>query len=283
MKTLKLKSPGKINLRLDVLRKRSDGYHDLRMLNSAIALFDDVELNIVEKGITVECENDPHVPSGEDNIVFKATKEIMAYSNKNVGVHIRISKRIPSGAGMGGGSSNAAIVLMGLNQLLKIRLSKDKLINIGLRFGADIPFFLYGSPAIATGVGDNLIKVKRIPRMPMVIVFPNINVATKWVYERYRPNGNHKEKVEFPREFSTKKSVVRFMNNDLEAVTSKQFPIVTKIKELMIKYGALGAQMTGSGPSVFGIFPDKLMAEKAYKKLSNRGAGNWKVFVTENI
>ncbi len=283
MQTLKLKSPGKINLRLDVLGKRADGYHDVRMLNSTISLSDDIEINLVEKGIKVECENDPHVPSGEDNIVYKATKEIMAYSNKNVGIEIKIKKNIPSAAGMGGGSSNAATVILGLNHLLKIQLSREKLIKIGLRFGSDIPFFLFGSPAIATGIGENLTKVKRFPRMPFVIVSPNVNVATQGIYEKYEPNGSKPDLLEeFPREFPTKKSVVKFLNNDLEYVTSKQFPIVNEIKELLLKNGALGAQMTGSGPSVFGIFADREKAEKVGKKLTGLGEGKWRVFVTEN-
>ena len=111
MKTLKLKSPGKVNLRLDVLGRRPDGYHDLRMLNSAISIYDDVEMEVIDRGIEVFCEDDPNVPSGDANIVFQASKEIMAYSNKNVGIRIKIKKRIPSAAGMGGGSSNAATVL----------------------------------------------------------------------------------------------------------------------------------------------------------------------------
>lgn len=282
MKTLKLKSPGKINFRLDVLGKRSDGYHDLRMLNSAISIYDDVELELIDRGIEVDCVNDPLVPSGEENIVFRVAKEIMAYSNKNIGIRVKISKMIPSGAGMGGGSSNAATVLSGLNQLLKIHLPKEKLMKIGLRFGADIPFFLYGSPAIATGIGENLIKVKRLPKMPLVIVSPNLNVPTSSIYERYRPNGSNTEQVDIPKEFSTKKSVVKFLNNDLEAVAIKQYPIVSEIKQLLLKYGALGAQMTGSGPSVFGIFSDRESAEKASRKIMSKGDGSWKVFLAEN-
>ena len=283
MKTLRLQSPGKINLRLDVLGKRADGYHDLRMLNSAVTVFDDIELNIIERGIIVECTDDPKVPSGEDNIVYRATKEIMAYSNKNVGVHVKIKKNIPSGAGMGGGSSNAACVLAGLNQLLKINLSRDKLIRIGLRFGADIPFFLYGSPAIATGIGENLVKVKRLPHMPVVIVSPRLSVATKWVFERCQPNGNHCEDLEIPREFATKKAVIKMMNNDLESVTCRQYPIVGELKDWLLKYGAIAAQMTGSGPSVFGIFADEETAQKAAKKLSSKAEATWRVFVAETI
>lgn len=284
MKILKLKSPGKVNFRLDVLRKRNDGYHDIRMLNSAISLYDDIELEVIDKGIEVTCENDPLVPSGENNIVYRATKEIMAYSNKNVGIRIRILKNIPSGAGMGGGSSNAASVLFGLNQLLKINLSREKLIKIALRFGSDIPFFLYGSPAIATGVGEALTKIKRLPNIPMVIVSPNVSVPTKSIYEKCEPNGFQLSPMELPREFTTKKALVRYLNNDLEKITAKQYPVVVQIKELLLKYGAMGAQMTGSGPSVFGIFSDKDQADKAYKKMMGKSTeGNWKVFLAENV
>jgi 4-diphosphocytidyl-2-C-methyl-D-erythritol kinase len=142
MKVLKLKSPGKINLRLDVIGKRADGYHDLQMINSLVNVYDDIEIELIDKGLIVECTNDTNVPSGEENIVYKVAKEIMAYSNKNIGVCIRIHKHIPSSAGMGGGSSNAACVLMGLNDLLKINLPKDKLMKIGVKFGADVPFFI---------------------------------------------------------------------------------------------------------------------------------------------
>lgn len=283
VQTLKLKSPGKINLRLDVFGKRSDGYHDVRMLNSTINLYDDIEINLTEKGIAVECENDANVPSGEDNIVFKACKEIMAYSNKNVGLHVKIKKNIPSAAGLGGGSSNAATVILGLNQLLKIQLSKEKLMKIGLRFGSDIPFFLFGSPAIATGIGENLTKIKRLPKMPFVVVSPNVGVSTQSVYEKYEPDGRRLDSAEdLPKEFATKKAVIKCMNNDLETVTAKQLPLIDELKELLVKNGALGSQMTGSGPTVFGIFSDKEQAEKASKKIDVTGQGQWRVFVVEN-
>ncbi|MBX7149332.1 4-(cytidine 5'-diphospho)-2-C-methyl-D-erythritol kinase [bacterium] len=284
MKVLKFKSPGKVNLRLDVMNKRPDGYHELRMLNSAVSIYDDVELEIVERGITVECENDPTVPNGEENIVYKVCKEIMAYSNKNVGIKVKIKKNIPAGSGMGGGSSNAAAVLMGLNTLLKISLPREKLMKIGTRFGADIPFFLFGAPAIATGIGENLTKLKKLPKMPMVIVAPNVTVSTKSVYDKYVPKPNLPEyKEEIPMEYTSKKAVLKVLRNDLEDVTLKKYPIVSEIKDLLIKNGALGAQMTGSGPSVFGIFADKETADKAGKKLESKSQGQWRVFVTENI
>lgn len=296
MKTMKLRSPGKVNFRLEVLKKRPDGYHDLRMLNSMISIYDDIELETIEKGVEVICENDPGVPDGEENIVYKACKEIMAYSNKNIGMRIKIKKNVPSASGLGGGSSNAASVISGINSMLKINLSQEKLIKIGLRFGADIPFFLYGAAAIAEGVGESLTKVKKLPKTPLIVVSPTQGISTKTVYETFERQkngssfitGRQQEDfkdyvVDLPDEYATKKSLVKFLHNDLEPVTSKQIPLVNEIKDELIKEGALAAQMTGSGPSVFGIFQDKATAEEAASRLEGRSDGKYRVFVAETI
>lgn len=288
MKVIKLKSPAKINFRLDVMKKRHDGYHDLRMINSAITIFDDIECTLIERGIVVEVENDANVPAGEENIVYQVAKEILAYSNKNIGVHIKIKKNIPSAAGMGGGSSNAATVLMGLNEMLKINLSKDKLMKIGLRFGADVPFFIFESPAIASGVGEQLAKIKKMPKLPMVVITPNIKVPTKWVFERYvASNDNVPAKgrglsEEIPNQFTTKKSIIKFLNNDLEAVTIGKYPVLNDIKKILTKMGAMATQMTGSGPTVFGIFPTAETAQHACAKL-NKTIPDCRIFFAENL
>jgi len=296
MKIIKFKSPGKINLRLDVVGKRPDGYHDLCMINSLVSLYDDIEIELIEKGLVVECLNDANVPSGEGNIVYKVAKEIMAYSNKNIGVRIRINKMIPSSAGMGGGSSNAACVLMGLNEMLKINLAKDKLMKIGLKFGADVPFFILQSSAIARGIGDHLTLIKKMPKLQLALVTPNIKVPTKWVYENYiacNDNVVKKEKVkgkgpdkvssnDLPVEYATKKSLIKYLNNDLEKVTVEKYPVVNEIKAILMQMGALATQMTGSGPTVFGIFPDKEMAETAIAKLRSK-VPHYQMFFAENI
>lgn len=288
MKIIKLKSPAKLNFRLDVLDKRTDGYHDLRMINSAINLYDEIECTLIERGIIVECENDTSVPNGEDNITYQVAKEILAYSNKNIGVKILIKKNIPSAAGMGGGSSNAASVLMGLNEMLKINLSKEKLAQIGVRFGADVPFFIYQTAAVATGIGEKIEKIKKMPKLPMVILSPNIKVPTKWVFERYAAlNDNQPVAIKpldeaIPEQFPTKKSVIKFLNNDLEPVTVAKYPVLNELKSVLEKLGALATQMTGSGPAVFGIFPDVESAQAAYAKLNNK-ITECRVFCVENI
>lgn len=288
MKIIKLKSPAKLNFRLDVLEKRTDGYHDLRMINSAINLYDEIECTLIERGIIVECENDNSVPNGEDNITYQVAKEILAYSNKNIGVKINIKKNIPSAAGMGGGSSNAASVLMGLNEMLKINLSKEKLAQIGVRFGADVPFFIYQTAAVATGIGEKIEKIKKMPKLPMVILAPNIKVPTKWVFERYAAlNDNQPVAIKpldeaIPEQFPTKKSVIKFLNNDLEPVTVSKYPVLNELKSVLEKLGAMATQMTGSGPAVFGIFPDVESAQAAYAKLNNK-ITECRVFCVENI
>jgi 4-diphosphocytidyl-2-C-methyl-D-erythritol kinase len=189
---------------------------------------------------------------------------------------------------MGGGSSNAATVLMGLNEMLRINLSKDKLIKIGVRFGADVPFFLLESPAIARGVGDQLSKIKKMPKLPMVVITPNIKVPTKWVFEKYAASNDNKPArkpavtEEIPDQFTTKKSIIKFLNNDLEDITIGKYPVLNDIKKVLTKLGAIATQMTGSGPTVFGIFPDTETAQNAANKLS-KSITDCRVFFAENL
>ncbi len=287
MQSLKLNSPGKLNLRLDVLGKRSDGYHDLLMIMERVTLSDEIEINIVEKGITITCDNQS-VPQGEKNIVYKAVKEILAYSSRNVGIEINIKKKIPIAAGMGGGSSNAAAVLKGLNQLLKLKLLREKLMMIGAKIGADVPFFLFEAPAIASGVGDQLKKIKKIPKMAFVLVNPGIPVSTEWVYKNLGMSigssaQNNSKKTDVPDKYTTKQSVASMMNNDLERVTMKEFPVIAEIKKLLVGHGAIASQMTGSGPTVFGIFPDRALADKALSKIKGKAPSEWELFIAENF
>ncbi|MBF0105968.1 MAG: 4-(cytidine 5'-diphospho)-2-C-methyl-D-erythritol kinase [Deltaproteobacteria bacterium] len=286
MKVVKFKSPAKINVRLDVISNGSDGSHDLEAINAPVSIFDDIECSLTEKGIQVICENDADVPSGEENIVYGVAKEILAYSNKNVGVNIRIKKNIPSSAGMGGSSSNAATVIMGLNELLKINLSKEKLMKIGLRFGADVPFFVMGGAAVSRNHGGQLSKIKKMPKLPLVIITPNVKVPPKWAFEKFvAANDNQpKEQPEtaIPLQFATKKAIMKFLHNDLETVTTQRFPVVNELKSILKKTGALACQMTGSGPSVFGIFPNKIVAEIACNKIKSK-ISDCRIFLAENI
>lgn len=285
MQTISIAAPAKLNLRLDVLGKRSDGYHDLLMVMERISLADEVELKVIERGIFITSDEEA-IPADETNIAYKAAKEILAYSSRNVGVEIHIKKRIPIASGMGGGSSNAAAVLKGLNHLLKLKLPREKLMLIGAKIGADVPFFLFEGPAIASGIGDQLRKIKKIPKMSFVVVNPGIKVSTEWAYKTLGlsgRNGNHDKVQDLPSAYNNKKDIVKILNNDLEKVTIKEFPVIAQVKELLMSHGAMAAQMTGSGSSVFGIFPDKAVLDKNFSKIENKANKEWKIFKTENI
>lgn len=274
-------SPAKVNLRLEVLHKRKDGYHELRMVNALTTLSDSISIRLVEKGISVRAFDDPLVPNGEANIAYRACKEILAYSNKNIGVEIEIVKRIPSAAGLGGGSSNAATVLLGLNQMLKIGLTRDKLVKIGVKLGADVPFFLFGANALVTGIGEKIQKLKALPKMSLLIVVPKISVSSEWAYREYRGDPRV-DLEELPLAYRTKKAVQKILLNDLERVTEKKYAVITKIKENLLKKGAIASQMSGSGPSVFGLFETKLEAEKAHHWFAEK-CKPWRTFLTESV
>ena len=275
-------SPAKVNLRLEILHKRKDGYHELRMINTLVSLCDTIRIRLVEKGIVLHAFDDPQVPSGEENIAYRACKEILAYSNKNVGVEIDLVKTIPSAAGLGGGSSNAATVLIALNQMLKIGLTKDKIMKIGLKLGTDVPFFLLGATtALATGIGERLTKIKAMPKLNFLIVVPRLAVSSAWAYQEYR-GAPRTELEELPLVYRTKKAVTKIMLNDLEKVTEKRYPVITKIKDALMSSGALGAQMSGSGPSVFGVFAGKAEAEDALSTFTARHS-NWRCYLAESL
>lgn len=283
MQSISLLSPGKVNLRLDIVGKRSDGYHELRSLMERVSLADEIDMKIVEKGITVTCDHEG-VPNDESNVAFKAVKEILAYSSRNVGVEVHIKKRIPVAAGMGGGSSNAATVIKGINHLLKLKLAKEKLMKIGLKVGADVPFFLFEGPALAEGIGEQLKKIKAMPKLLFLIVNPSIAVRTDWVYSKFQLEGiKFTGNTEVPNIYRTKKDVAKILHNDLEKVTIKEFPIVGEIKDEMLKLGALASMMTGSGPTVFGIFADKVKLAKAYERMEKKAGREWKIFMAENL
>ncbi|MCP5468229.1 MAG: 4-(cytidine 5'-diphospho)-2-C-methyl-D-erythritol kinase [Deltaproteobacteria bacterium] len=283
MQTLKIQAPAKLNLRLDVLGKRPDGYHNILSLMDRINIEDEIHLKIVEKGIEVKCSHED-VPCDDENTAFKALKEILAYSSRNVGIEVEIHKNIPIAAGMGGGSSDAAAVIKGVNELLKLKLNDDKLMKIGAKVGADVPFFLFGAPAYAQGIGDKLSPIEHIPKLYFLIINPGIKVSTKAVYQKILEDHYSKTRFEdLPIAYRTKKDVVKILNNDLELVTIKEFPIIGEIKGELMKNGAIGSQMTGSGSTVFGIFSDKVKLAKAYEKFLKQSDDDWQVLMAENI
>jgi len=268
-KKLQLKAPAKVNYRLDVLRRRPDGYHDLRMVMQRVNLCDEVEIALSDTpGIRVVCDV-PGAPDGEGNIAWRAADALLTLSGKTVGIDIAISKKIPIGAGLGGGSSDAATVLMGVNELLELSLSEERLREIGVKLGADVPFFIFKKTAIAEGIGDVLTALEGMPKLWVVLVNPGIHVSTGWVYQSLRLTGEKVADI-IPRSYVSADDVCAILSNDLEQVTFERHPELPALKEELLAVGAAGALMSGSGSTVFALFAEEKAAKEAAAEISRR-------------
>jgi 4-diphosphocytidyl-2-C-methyl-D-erythritol kinase len=276
---LKVSCPAKINLHLRVLRRRSDGYHDLVTLMQCVSLYDEVDLKIGgPRRLRIWC-NVPELAVGQDNLVWKAASLYQEETGDRFGLEIRLTKRIPIGAGLGGGSSDAAGVLAGLNALRGGAVPADTLRRWAARLGADVPFFLLRRPAVATGIGDRLRRVEIIPAMNYLIVFPGWSVSTRWVYEHFDLGLTTGGKPYIiPTLIERMEDVVGMLRNDLESVTVRRYPWVEQAKARLLEEGAQGVLMSGSGPAVFGIFADEKSAEGAGQRLRSQwDADTWSV------
>jgi 4-diphosphocytidyl-2-C-methyl-D-erythritol kinase len=280
--TIHLESPAKINLRLEILKKREDGYHELRTILQKINLHDLLHFSLKkERGISIKT-NHPNLPVGKRNLVYQAVQSILKKSDYKGGVLIEIEKRIPLGAGLGGGSSNAATTLKAMNQLLKINLPKKELMAMGLEIGADVPFFFLEGAAIASGIGERLKKIE-LPGLWFVLIYPNFEVSTRWAYQNFILT---KRRFHFNLHglLRTPKEISNLLWNDLEEVVSRECPQIGVMKKMLYSAGALGALMTGSGPTVFGVFSEEGGASEAYKKVKKmvRGRG-WIILNARSI
>ncbi|MGD0020900.1 MAG: 4-(cytidine 5'-diphospho)-2-C-methyl-D-erythritol kinase, partial [Smithellaceae bacterium] len=209
------KAPAKINLFLRVLRKRADGYHDISSLLQRITLYDDLIFSSRPSGIVLDCPGS-NLPTSEDNLVFRATQSIFAYTNYPFGVEIKLTKRIPLAAGLGGGSSDAAITLTALNEIFSFGLKKRELMMLGAKLGADVPFFIFGNTALVSGIGDKLKAVQNIPELNFVLINPQFPLPTKMVYDNLNLRLT-REKINYsiPRFFALG-DIIRELHNDLE-------------------------------------------------------------------
>ena len=267
MKKLQLKAPAKVNYRLDVLGKRADGYHELRMIMQRVDLCDDIEIALSERpGIRVACGR-AGVPDGPGNIAWRAADALVKLSGREVGIDISITKKIPVAAGLGGGSSDAATVLMGVNELLELGLSEERLMEIGVKLGADVPFFIFKKPALAEGIGDQLSALDKVPELWIVLVNPGIHVSTAWVYQNLQLTRKEDAAI-VSRSYSSLDEVCAVLSNDLEPVTFGRFPAVRELKEQMITAGARGSLMSGSGSTVFGLFADESSARRTADEIA---------------
>jgi 4-diphosphocytidyl-2-C-methyl-D-erythritol kinase len=277
MNTITVKSPAKINLCLSVLGKRPDGYHDVEMLMQMVGLCDEVTVTLKDIGkISVTC-NAGTVPQDERNTAWKAASEMLKISGSKAGLAIDIQKNIPVAAGLAGGSGNAAAVLVAANRLLGTALPIEKLAEIGTRIGMDVPFFFHGPLALARGRGEILTSLPPLPPFWVLLVNPGFETSTAWVYKNL--NLGLTKKVDCNKIARlTIRDIASGLHNDLETVTKAAHPVIGTIEEALLTQGALGVLMSGSGPTVFGIYETEASCRAATEKLSSEG---WRLFPAE--
>ncbi len=269
---ISLKAHAKINLSLDVLSRRADGYHTLQMIMQTIQLHDTITIEKIPSGVEILCEA-PYVPNNSSNIAYKAAEAMLLKYNIQAGVKIEVSKKIPVAAGLAGGSTDAAAVLKGMNTLFDLGIDQDELMQLGKTIGADVPYCIMGGTALAEGIGEVLTKLPAPGNIPLILVKPRIGVSTAWVYKSLdlkkvteRPDTKLLMTAIHAGDINT---LVLNMKNVLESVTCKRYSVIENIKKDLKRHGALGSMMSGSGPTVFGIFEDVEKADYAFNKLKN--------------
>ena len=269
-----LNARAKINLSLDVTGRRDNGYHDVRMIMQSIDLYDEIEIRRTEEGIALESEGSP-VSDEKDNLIYKAARLIMDEMSVKEGVHIKYKKNIPVAAGMAGGSSDAASVFKGINELFDLGLTVERLCELGVKIGADVPYCIMGGTALSEGIGEILTPLPKMPECSILIAKPDISVSTAYVYTAFDDlkEKNHPDvdgMIAAIREGSLRK-VSDLLGNSLEGVTQEEYPIIKELKELMLGNKAMGALMSGSGPTVFGLFEKCDEALEAEEKIKGTG------------
>ncbi|MCG8606505.1 4-(cytidine 5'-diphospho)-2-C-methyl-D-erythritol kinase [bacterium] len=283
MHSIRLPSYAKINLGLRIIGRRADGFHEIETLLQQISLHDDIVLEDMETPqITFHCDS-PGIPTGEDNICVKAAKLLSETGSVKRGISIRLNKRIPVGAGLGGGSSNGAVVLMGLNELWNLNLAEKDLLRLAAELGSDVPFFIRGGTAIARGRGEILTSLTKGFDMPVLLIYPEIEISTKWAYQQLNLSLTMKKKASTLMSFKD----INFNNvdfnslfyNEFENVVFNQYPLLRDIKDTVGEQQSVFASMSGSGSSIFGIFQKRRQAEQARALFQNR----YKTFLVKPI
>jgi 4-diphosphocytidyl-2-C-methyl-D-erythritol kinase len=280
---LVLESPAKVNLNLEVLGQRGDGYHSIRSILMPVSLCDVVTFTPGGRKFTFH--GGQGTPRDEANLAYQAVKLLMRRTGVRRGLDLRIVKRIPVAAGLGGGSSNAATVLRGLNDLWNLELSTDDLAAIGLELGSDVPFFVQGVTSLAGGRGEKLEVLPRQGRIDLVIVNPGIHVSSEWAYSKLPTEltrqGSSTSMIKIALASGRVELLAANLVNDLEPGVLRKHKVVGEVKKRLVSAGALGALMSGSGPTVFGVAPDEQAAERIATKLS--AGGKWKVVCASSL
>lgn len=288
MDIVKRKAYAKVNLGLDVVRRREDGYHEVKMIMQNIGVHDELTFQKQAEGITLKIDR-IDLPTDGNNLIYRTAKLIKEEYGIPEGVRITLKKRIPIAAGLAGGSTDAAAVFKGMNELFGLGMTQEKMCELGVRIGADVPYCIMGGTALAEGIGEKLTPLPDAPNAVVLLAKPDISVSTKEVYQ----NLNVAELKVHPDIDGMTKAVIRHdlsgiierMDNVLENVTIRQYPVIDEIKNFMKEHGALRAMMSGSGPTVFGIYEDQGQAAEAYLALKETGLAKDLVvttFVSQN-
>lgn len=271
MDKIKLKALGKINLGLDVLGRRPNGYHDVRMVMQTVYLYDQILLEKTDKeGISLKT-NLFYLPVNENNLAYRAAKMLIDEFAIKEGVHISLEKHIPVAAGMAGGSSNAAAVLYGMNRLFQLGLTDQELMDRSVQLGADVPYCIMRGTVLAEGIGEKLTPLPAMPKCHVLLAKPPISVSTQKVYEKLDAQEVTKhpdiDGILLGLQTGDLEKITSSMGNVLENVTITEYPQIERIKDVMKEEGALNAMMSGSGPTVFGIYDDKMLARRAAARI----------------
>lgn len=275
MDEIKVKALAKVNLGLDVIRRREDGYHEVKMIMQTVHLYDQLEIKRTEKpGIHITTNLD-FLPTNENNLIYKAAKLLQDTYEIAEGVTVNLQKHIPVAAGMAGGSTDAAAVLYGMNELFHLGMKRQKLMEFGVQIGADVPYCLMRGTALAEGIGEKLRSLPPMPKCPVLIAKPAISVSTKFVYENLKLD-EHTVHPDIDAQLAAIRKgdlqgVAAHMGNLLETVTIPEYPVIDEIKRCMLESGAINAMMSGSGPTVFGLFEDEDTARKAFDTMRDTG------------
>ena len=278
--TVVVEAPAKINLRLQVSGRRPDGYHELGMIMQRVSLCDRLTIALDSSpGVRVSCPA-LSLSAGEENIAARAARRMLALAGRDTGVEIVIDKRIPVAAGLGGGSADAAAVMQALNGMLGLDLGRDALMREGVVLGADVPFFLFGQSAWAVGIGEILTPFP-LPRAWYLLVNPGLPVSTAWVYGNLGLTSLGRV-AKMPRFPQTMGELAGLLHNDLERITVGRYPLLAQIKERLLAAGAVGSLMSGSGPTIFGLFADEEAAQSASDELQKQYP-EWRLFVVAPV
>lgn len=281
--TLTRKAYAKINLGLDVVGRLENGYHEVRMIMQTIGIYDVLTFRAAQSGIRITTDSG-ELPVGEDNLIYRAARLLLEAGNVSGGVDIHLEKHIPIAAGMAGGSSDAAATLLGLNELFGLGWSQEQLRQLGVRIGADVPYCIMGGTALAEGIGELLTPLPSAPQCVLLIAKPDIQVSTKYVYEHLDAGNTWQhpdiDGMRAAIEKGDLSGVVARLGNVLETVTIEACPVIDRIKREMLSGGALGSLMSGSGPTVFGIYDSREQAQAVRDCLERQGLAR-ELFVTE--